>query len=150
MSDIQRIAEVLRTASGVGYASERPQTQKDPDGTHRIEFRIGETHYKDEWWGGNPFSGQESVALGGKVVWAAQYRGSVETGQDVHATYEFLKAALRQPSDFYRGPETYKAAGLRYFNEQTGGLEAFMGTERISKGSKKVYVCHYLGGLVDL
>lgn len=154
MSDIERIVPFLLEANRVGYASDKLQVETLDDGTHQIVFEQGENRFVDVWWGGNPFAGQESVAVGGKVLWAMQYRGWMESGFEELSsdTFVFLRHALKECSaeEPLRGPKEFKEADWLYANSWGYNLENFHGKEQIWKASKHIYTCNYFGGAVDL
>jgi hypothetical protein len=151
MSSLDRVSSVLQGARSIGYASENPVIQRQSSGSQKSIYHVGDAYYEDEWYGGDPYSGQETVSLGGKVVWVACYRGKVKEKQYVEAAYTMLRTALHMPADLpYRGPAEHKEASITYRNQCTGDLAEFYGTELVQKHGKIIYNGRYFGGLVDV
>ncbi len=154
MSDTKKIIPFLLEANRAGYANDIPKIVKFDDGAHEITYDQGEFRFNDYWWGGNPFAGQESVAIGGKVIWAMQYRGWMEPGFEVQAgkTFAFLRHALKEcsTSEPLRGPKEFHEDDWLYANSWGANLDNFHGEEKIWKGKEHIYTCKYLGGVVDL
>ncbi|MDQ5970175.1 MAG: hypothetical protein QG593_692 [Patescibacteria group bacterium] len=153
MKDINRIIPFLLEANKAGYANDKPQIEKQTDGTHRIVYERDDFRFEDLWWGGNPFSGQESIAIGGRVMWAMQYRGWMESGFEAQSNevFQFLRRALKHCTvdDPLRGPKELKEDKLLYVNSWSANLNNFHGEERILKENQHVYSCKYFGGVVD-
>jgi len=154
MSSIEKIPALLVHFNGRGYASGTPSVQRRNDGTHRIALGYGEAMFEDVWWGGNPFSGQESIALGKTVLWAMQYRGGMEPGHEAQAgeTFTFLRRALSECSEAepLRGPAEFNEGDWLYANSWEGTLSEFEGREKIWHDSEHVYTGKYFGGAVAL
>ncbi|MCB9821862.1 hypothetical protein H6801_00600 [Candidatus Nomurabacteria bacterium] len=55
MKSIDRIIPFLLEANKAGYANDKPQIEKQSDGTHRIVYERDDFRFEDIWWGGNPF-----------------------------------------------------------------------------------------------
>ncbi len=154
MSDIIHIVPFLLKANRAGYANDAPQITKFADGAREIIYEEGQYRSNDYWWGGNPFAGQESIAFGGKVLWAMQYRGWMEAGFESMSseTFTFLRHALKECSDEapLRGPKEFREDSWLYANSWGANLDNFHGEEKIWKGEQHVYTCKFLGGVVDV
>lgn len=152
MKDIDRIIPFLLEANKAGYANDKPQIEKQSDGTHRIVYERDDFRFEDIWWGGNPFSGQESITIGGKVMWAMQYRGYIEYGYEKYTTevFKFLRSALKlcTADEPLRGPRELREDNFIYKNTWGANISNFHGEERIFKEDVHVYTCKYFGGLV--
>jgi len=152
--DADKLVPFLLDANRAGYANDRPEIEKLPDGTRRIVFEQGDYRFEDIWWGGSPFAGQEAVAIGGKVLWAMQYRGGMEPGFETlqGETFTFLRQALKHctAEEPFRGPAAWEDGEFFYHNRRDGNVKNFAGTETILRGNDHIYTCNYLGGVVDL
>lgn len=148
-----KFVEFLLIANKAGYADPNAKVSHTTDGGHKIVYTHDNITFSDYWYGGNPFSGQESVAVDSKTVWAMQYRGGVPEGASV--TYEevfsFLKKALAQCSadEPLRGQAEFTEDEWRYTNTWSHNLAEFTGHEEINYRGEVVHITDYFGGLVD-
>lgn len=141
-------------------------------------FVDGKWSFRDEWDGGEPFSGRTTVSFKGRVLWSMAYFGEVLPGEDKGPIYHCLNSALRASSLALtvRGPEIFIGSdNLVYMNQDYGTLEKFNGHEYIVYGeaatrlaelglkgelssiressiysARRVYEMRYIGGMVDL
>ena len=145
--------DFLLTANKSGYADENAVVTDGVDGGHEITYSLGRYSFVDYWYGGNPFSGQESIAVDGKAVWAMQYRGGVPADAPVshEEAFSFLKKALSQcsPEEPLRGPVTFIEGEWHYTNTWNHDLTEFTGHEEILYKGQVAHVTDYMGGLVD-
>ncbi|HOT91492.1 MAG TPA: DUF5680 domain-containing protein [Anaerolineae bacterium] len=123
-------------------------------GSHQLEYREGRLLYRDIYFGGDYFAGQETVYYDTMPVWSMVYAGGrlkhVTTLLDIQQAYAFLQAALRHPpvEHPYRGPAVFKQEDFVYTNEIHGELERFWGVEAINYRGVAVYQLHYSGGVL--
>lgn len=145
--------EVLLRASKTGYSSPNAVVKDQPDGAYEIIYEENKWLFIDYWFGGNPFSGQESVSYAGKAMWAMQYRGGVPENASVahEEVFSFLKKALAQCSadEPLRGPAEFAEDGWYYTNTWSHDLSEFTGHEEITYKGEIVHITDYFGGLVD-
>ena len=145
--------DFLVAANRAGYADENAAVSEGPDGGHEITYSLGLYSFTDYWYGGNPFSGQEAVAVDEKAIWAMQYRGGVPVGAAVShdEVFSFLKEALSQcsPEEPLRGPAVFTRGDWHYTNTWNHDLTEFTGHEEILYKGQIVHVTDYMGGLVD-
>ncbi len=129
------IIKFMIQANRAGYSNDKTIVEKFEDGGHEIVFSQNNIKSVDYWWGGNPFSGQESIAKAGKVIWAMQYRGWMEQGFEGMSseTFTFLQQALKlcNEKEPLRGPKEYNQAGLKYANSWGRNLNNFKGEEKM-------------------
>lgn len=144
---------ILLLANKAGYADPNVIVKEQPDGAHEIVYEKDEWLFIDYWFGGNPFSGQESVSHAGKAIWAMQYRGGVPKGAAVahEEVFSFLKKALAQctADEPLRGPAEFSEGEWRYTNMWSHNLAEFTGHEEITHQGEIVHITDYFGGLVD-
>jgi hypothetical protein len=117
-------------------------------GAHQLEYRAGPFLYRDIYYGGEQFIGQETVYHADQPVWSMCYAGwSIDTAVPVG---DFLKEALRHVAAAapYRGPEQYHSGGYRYTNEVYGVVGRFWGREEIAYQGRPIYELRYQGGFV--
>lgn len=120
------------------------------------EFRCerGQFSYWDQYWGFNPFIGQEMVWHGDiGWLWGMNYYGKamIETQRaSAQEIFKFLKSALLNSKFMFRGPRTYAQGDLVYETECEAPslLDRFCGTERIYYKNVLVYRGEYHGGFI--
>jgi len=150
-----KFAAFLCSAKQATYAAQDDSTKVIAHlrGSHQLEFRQGALFYRDIYFGGVFFVGQETVYYKAKPIWAMSYAGGVVQGVEPSQTpgiYEFLKAALRAipPEAPYRGPEEFIANDFVYTNRILGKVHRFSGVEVIRFEDRPIYQLHYSGGLL--
>jgi len=123
-------------------------------GSHQLEYREGRLLYRDVYFGGDYFAGQEMVYYDTAPVWSMVYAGGalkhLTVSLDIRRTYAFLQTALQHllAEHPYRGPALFKQEDFVYTNEIHGDLERFWGVEAISYQGVAVYQLHYGGGVL--
>ena len=123
-------------------------------GSRQLEYREGILLYRDIYFGGASFVGQETVYDSPTPVWAMGYAGGVipssGAASAVGQVYEFLRAALRRvtPERPYRGPSQWCEGAYVYTDEGQGDVERFWGVETITHEDQVVYQLRYSGGLL--
>ncbi len=123
-------------------------------GSRQLEYRDGGLFYRDIYFGGDYFAGQETVYYNAVPVWSMVYSGGalkhVTSFLDVRQAYAFLQVALQHPpiEHPYRGPVTFRQEDFVYTNEIHGELERFWGVEAIYYQGVAVYQLHYSGGVL--
>ncbi|NCU38675.1 hypothetical protein EOL96_06510 [Candidatus Saccharibacteria bacterium] len=149
----EELIAFLLEANKAGYADANAKVTDQPDGAHEIIIKKDGWLFTDHWFGGDPFSGQESITKDGKAIWAMQYRGRVCKGFEDRAdeVFGFLKQALGRctPEEPLRGPNEYEDGGWRYENTWSHNLSEFEGVENIYYQGTLAHVCKYMGGVVD-
>jgi hypothetical protein len=117
-------------------------------GAHQLEYHVGPLSYRDIYYGGERFIGQETVYHADQPLWSMSYAGwSSDTSVPVG---DFLTEALRHGTAAapYRGPEQYQHGDYTYANEMHGTVEQFWGYENIVYQGRPVYELRYQGGMV--
>lgn len=145
-----KISEFLVKAKISTYASNGEGDEKKlPNGARELTFEEQNYRYRDQYFGTNPFTGEELVWENDNPVWCMNYSG--EAFEDnKEEIYSFLKEALKLVTEDipYRGPKEYAQGEWKYINIPEGDLNKFKGTEFILFKDKKVYELNYHGGLV--
>ncbi|MFE0424696.1 DUF5680 domain-containing protein [Streptomyces sp. NPDC058953] len=120
--------------------------------SHDLEYREGDLVYRDSYFGGTDFLGQETVHLADRPLWGMNYYGYVLTGDiDAGRAGKVVTASL---TALYRegrflGGFRYEIDGLTYTDESTGDVARFRGVEHITTASGiRAYELRYHGGRV--
>ena len=144
----------LATAKRETYAAQGDDATAAPllPGSRQLEYRDRALLYRDIYFGGAYFVGQETVYLDSLAVWAMAYAGGliapIVSPLEIQQVYGFLRGALRQvtPERPYRGPRMLRAGAYIYTDESQGNFELFSGVETITHDNNRVYQLHYAGG----
>jgi len=124
--------------------------RKLADGTRELTFNQNNFKYRDNYFGFNPFIGEEIVWFNNKTIWGMNYFGKVIEKNMSEEIYAFLKKALSAVKEDipYRGPEHLAENDFEYINEHSGDYMSFIGKETINYKGKLVYSLNYHGGLI--
>ena len=151
----EQFAKFLCDAKRSTYAAKDEKAKVTPSlaGSHQLEFRSGALLYRDIYFGGDFFVGQETVYFKNDPLWGMSYAGGINEGvkpNETHSIYEFLTAALRQVPQTapYRGPTSYNLGDFSYNNRILGNVNRFSGVETISFEGTSIYQLHYSGGVL--
>lgn len=123
-------------------------------GSRQLEYHREPFSYRDIYFGGEFFVGQETVYQGGAPVWAMGYGGGLlpvsEAPVEATTVYDFLRTALRQvtPERPFRGPGELREGAFAYTSESHGEIDRFWGVETITYGGHLIYELRYSGGLL--
>jgi len=150
-----KFARFLCDAKRATYASQDGSTRVKPllKGSHQLEFLQGSLFYRDVYYGGDFFIGQETVYFQDAPLWGMAYAGGLNAGIEAAGTpgiYDFLGVALRAvPQNApFRGPESLEQGAFTYTNRILGTFARFSGVETIAYQTLPVYQLHYSGGLI--
>ncbi len=146
----------LLNAKRQTYAAQGDDASVTPllPGSRQLDYRDGMLFYRDIYFGGAYFVGQETIYYDSSPVWSMCYAGGVTKDivaqNKVGEVYEFLRAALQQvtPERPYRGPSMFSRNAYVYADESQGDMEHFFGIETIVCEGQPVYELHYGGGLL--
>jgi Domain of unknown function (DUF5680) len=125
---------------------------EEADSSSTIAFQDGPWHFRDNFFGTNPYGGHEVIHHDDKPMWIMTYYGKIHDTdlptQDVH---NFLFEALAtSPEDLpFRGARSYHKGELEYRNEIHGDVSNFSGRESIWQNGQEIYWFTYAGGLVN-
>jgi hypothetical protein len=152
----EKFSRFLVDAKIATYAAQDDSAKVKPalQGSHQLEFRQGGLLYRDIYYGGNYFVGQETVYFNQNPIWAMSYAGGINEGitvaREIAGIYSFLQAALRAvPVEApYRGPESFKDKKFIYSNRILGKIHRFSGVEMIYFQENPIYQLHYSGGTI--
>lgn len=146
IADIDLRAFLLRAKKNT-YAAHAPEaTSLRPD-AHEFVYSEPAFIYRDSYFGGMTFHGEETVYAGPRVIWCMNYSGRTLSDD---FSGDFLKLALHQGTleKPYRGPDFFQQDVYTYLCESHGSLEWFSGDEKIYFDHRCVYECRFHGGYV--
>ena len=146
--DIQKLIAFLLTAKKNTYAAKDNQTSSSRLNSHDFCYKDNSGYsYLDTYLGGECFAGEEAVWLHEQPVWSMNYAGRV-VGENFSG--DFLKEVLMAvPEELpFRGPEIYTKGDYSYHCKVDGEFIWFQGYEEIFYLDKKIYECHFHGGIV--
>lgn len=124
------------------------------DGAKELIFEQGDFKYRDRYFGANPFIGEEIVWQNGQKLWGMNYYGDIFaesiSGDLLKEFLDFLKLSLRQVGEYkpFRGPTQFKKDNFEYVCESQGGVDKFVGFEKILYQGKEVYRLDFHGGRI--
>jgi hypothetical protein len=123
-----------------------------PDGGIELFYKEGQLFYRDRYYGGDPFIGEEVVFHEDTAIWGMNLRGKgLEPALiPIGEIYSFVREALKKqtPDTPFRGPLQFQIDSLRYESEVYGDIEQFTGTERVYHNDRLIYGGLYHGGLI--
>jgi hypothetical protein len=134
------------------HAAGTANMRNESNGSRTILFEDGDWSMEDNFYGGEPYGGQQVVFYKGKPYWICVYYGQVsDTSLTPDEVYGFLREALQYPPEDrpFRGPDSYKKGNLEYKNSLEGEANNYSGKEVILENEKEIYWAKYMGGLVD-
>lgn len=143
----------LRKFNEMGYADENAKYVSNGKGGYIIKLTDDKWTYEDEFYGGEPYSGNETVWFENKECFRCVYWGKVSEGINFADIYNFLRSALRKGPNgqcVHRGPQCYVENDLIYTNNTVGDIESFQTIERIFKKDIEVYTAWFIGGLISI
>ncbi len=121
------------------------------DGGTEVNYREGLFYYRDRYYGGEPFIGEEVVVYDDAIIWGMNLRGKVINPLiPMEEVYAFVREALKNmTSDApFRGPAHFQMNDLNYSSEANGTPEHFHGVEKVYLKNQLIYECFYHGGCV--
>ncbi len=151
MIDVDKLKQFLHKAN-MPHAKGTADMSKENNGSRTIRFSDGDWSMEDNFFGGEPYGGQQIVFYKGEPAWICVYYGRVVASDDnADEVYEFLRQALQHPLEDMplRGPESFAKGNREYQHKATGALDDFSSEELILKDSKQIYWAKFIGGLVD-
>lgn len=129
------------------YAGEGNKTASSRPGSLDYIYREGDYVYRDSYFGGEKFIGEEVLYLKDIAIWSMNYCGrNLGEGFSGHFLKEALLLVLEQYP--YRGPLIYHNGDYSYHCSIQGELDWFQGLEEIYLGDRKVFECYFHGGLI--
>lgn len=141
------VAAKQRTYVGDGEPAEASRP-----GSHDLCYSDGDWHYRDSYFGGTDFLGQETVWNAGQPVWAMNYYGYILRPDliDAERAGAVIKAALSAlyAQGRFLGGFEHHAGAFTYRDKVDGAYQRFHGVEVILRDAVVVYELRYHGGLI--
>lgn len=139
-------------AKAATYVGGGTKVQPSRPGAFDLTFERRGYRYRDSYFGGTDFVGQEVVWREETPVWAMNYYGRILRNDLIDGARgaEVIKAALSMmyaQGRFLGGIEA-EHLGYLYQDESLGGVESFTGLETISKAGILAYQLDYHGGKI--
>jgi Domain of unknown function (DUF5680) len=150
--DISELNAFIVKAKRASYVGGGEKAVPSRLGSHDLTFAEGHWSYRDSYFGGTDFVGQEAVWLGGEPVWAMSYYGYVLRpdlidGERAGQTIKAALTAMYEVGRFLGGFEWEGPHG-RYVDWSEGDVAHFRGREVFLVKDVEAYALHYFGGLV--
>ena len=152
--DLAALESFIVRAKANTYAGGGPRAEPTRPGSHDLTFADGEWSYRDSYFGGTDFIGQEVVWHRGEPVWAMNHYGrildddaltSATAGRVVMASLSALYLEGRFLGGFF-----HEAEGWEYRDSSEGGVGSFAGREEIAwPGAAPAYELVYHGGVIQ-
>ncbi len=145
--------DILRRFNVKGYSDENSKYIDNSKDGKILKLQIDNYTYEDEFYGGEPYSGNETIWRDNKVVYRVVYWGKVSKDIEFNNIYTFLRKALSLGPDnnlVHRGPSEYIENNLKYTNEIEGDINEFRQIERIYMNNEIVYIAYFNGGHVNI
>jgi hypothetical protein len=121
-------------------------------GSHDLIHERGSWRYRDSYFGGTDFMGQEVVWFEDEPIWAMNYYGYITRPDLIGAAAAgaTIKAALSSMYAEGRFLGGYRWEGPHgiYTDTSEGNAAHFHGRETITVGGVEAYALDYAGGLI--
>ncbi len=144
---LMEIEDFLVEAKRRIYGLKVTEPKQLDDGSRENVIEIEDYTYRDRYFGGDPFVGEEIVYWKGKPIWSMNYYGKT-TARDPDEVLSFLVKALAlvEKKKPYRGPEKLEEPPWLYHFMSRGGINSFWGEEEILYEGVRVYWLRFHGG----
>jgi hypothetical protein len=150
--NLGELNDVVVAAKRACYVGGGDKAASSREGSHDLVWSRGPWQYRDSYFGGTDFLGQETIWLAGEPVWAMNYHGFILRPDliDAQRAGETIKAAL---SALYAegrllGGFAWSGPHGDYQDTPEGTVELFAGEEAIYCAGSKAYGLRYSGGLI--
>lgn len=149
---IEGLERFIVAAKRATYVGSGERAEPSRLGSHDLCFTEGEWSYRDSYFGGTDFLGQETVWRRDDPVWAMNYYGYILRPELIDApragaTIKAALSAMYAESRFLGGFEWTGPHGT-YRDGSSGDVAHFHGREAILVGGIEAYALDYFGGLV--
>jgi len=150
--DLAALTTFIVAAKRATYVGGGPPALASRPGAHDLAFEQGAFTYRDSYFGGTDFLGQEVVWHDGEPVWAMNYYGYITRSDllDAERAGATIKAALNAmyAEGRFLGGVDWKGPYGRYVDASKGDAAHFHGREHILVGGIEAYALDYAGGLI--
>ena len=141
------LCSFLLRAKRSTYAGYAPESLAQRPHAHEFYYAEKPFTYRDSYFGGRIFHGEEIVCRDGQPLWCMNYSGRVLSDT---FSGDFLKLALQHgtPDMPWRGPKLFHSSEYTYVCTCPDDLYWFSGTETIYYGEALIYECRFHGGII--
>lgn len=152
MIDLAELERFIVEAKLACYVGDGRRAAASRRGSHDLVHGRGEFAYRDSYFGGTDFQGQEVVWFGREPIWAMSYSGYVLDPARIDAaragvTIKAALAALYAQGRFLGGFSWSGPHGV-YTDTSRGDVGRFTGREWIAVEGVEAYALDYFGGLI--
>lgn len=149
LADLEAFVVRAKSATYVGSGASAESSRL---GSHDLTFASDDWLYRDSYFGGTDFLGQETVWLRAEPVWAENYYGYILRPDLIDATQAgaTIKAALSAMylEGRFLGGFDWAGPHGRYQDHSLGDVSHFQGREVILVSGVEAYALEYCGGLI--
>ena len=150
--DLEALEAFIVRAKHATYVGDGKPAAPSRLGSHDLTFADGPFSYRDSYFGGSSFLGQEVVWRDAEPIWSMSYHGYVIRHDRIDAaragaTAKGALRALYAQGRFLGGFEWIGPHGL-YRDRSSGDVARFRGREQIEVGGVEAYALEYFGGLI--
>ncbi len=151
-SDLDDLTAFIVAGKAATYAGGGAPAPSCRQGSHDLVYRSDDWRYRDSYFGGADFLGQEVVWHRDNPVWAMNYYGRILRAELIDAARagaivkRSLSALYRQGR--FLGSFEHVVDDARYVDASAGDVASFHGVERIFIGDSEAYRLDYHGGIV--
>lgn len=152
MLNKDELKDLLKQFNQKGYSDSNSKYIDNGKNGKILKLEIGDFTYEDEYYGGEPYSGNETIWNNRKDIFRSVYWGKVVEGVNFSDIYAFLREALSKGPDgelVHRGPKEYINGDLKYTNSIKGDIAEFRQVEKIYMNDKEVYIAYFVGGRIN-
>jgi Domain of unknown function (DUF5680) len=144
-------AFVIR-AKAATYVGSGATAESSRLGSHDLTFASDEWLYRDSYFGGTEFLGQETVWFAAEPIWAENYYGYILRPDLIDAaqagtTIKAALSAMYQRGHFL-GSFDWPGPHGDYQDRSSGDVSHFHGREVILVSDIEAYALDYCGGLI--
>jgi hypothetical protein len=149
---LERLEAFIIKAKAATYAGNGKRVQPTRPGSIDLSYEEGDLTYRDSYFGGGDFIGEEVVWHRGEPIWAMNYYGYILVPEELSAeeSGKVIKeslAALYSEGRFLSGFKHQTTLGL-YIDTNEGDVSNFHGMEWTERGGRRLYELRYHGGLI--
>lgn len=149
---MKTLNDIVVRAKAACYVGGGNRSEPSRRGSHDLTWCDGDWEYRDSYFGGSNFLGQEVLWFRTVPHWAMNYYGFISRPDliDAERAGHTIKTAL---SSLYRegrflGGFEWRGEYGTYVDENEGDVRHFHGRETIIVEGTEAYALHYCGGLI--
>lgn len=146
------LVKFIVSAKQATYVGGGGKTLPSRTGSRDLEYGEGDWRYRDSYFGGTDFIGQEVVWRLDEPIWAMNYYGYIKRPDLIDGTRagDTIKAALTimYGEGRFLGGFDWPGPHGRYSDSSIGDADHFHGREIITCGGVEAYRLDYTGGLI--